>query len=594
MKYFIRLTCIIFVFGLCASTSALTWYVPIPCPTIQAGIDSASTGDTVLVTDGTYTGDGNRDIDFDGKAILVTSENGPLLTIIDCEGDTLNPHRGFYFHNGEDTTSVVRGFTIQNGGAYDGGGIHCDGSSPTIEDNIITGNTVSWEGGGIYCGSCSPLIKNNTITGNYGLYGGGIYCEHPSSPTIKGNTITGNTFGKYGGGIYSFESSPIIIYNTITGNTSNYVYGYGGGILCEYDTSLTIDSNTITENTTDFCGGGIACYQAYPSITRNIIIGNESSWGGGIYCEDSSKAITTIEFNTIMGNIGEEGGGICCWRSSPTIAHNAIIENQATWGGGIYCEDLSSPIIDGNTNTKNTASNEGGGIYIYDQSSPTIINSIFWEDSAGTAQEIYLLGSSSLTISYSDVEGGSAAVYVTPGCTLYWEQGNINTDPLFVTGSFGDYYLSQTAAGQTEQSPCVDAGDPSSSLPLGTTRTDGAIDMWPADMGYHYPVTSGIVEEDLNDIHQRIKYLHQNYPNPFISTTTIKFLVITPSQITLSIYNICGALVRRLVDDKVSVGIHEAIWDGRNGQGHKVSSGVYLYRLEFGDYSETRHMIILR
>lgn len=87
--------------------SASTIHVPADQPTIQAGVNAAVDGDMVLVADGTYTGDGNRDMDFWGKAIVVMSENGAPETIIDCAGDSLDPHLAFYFHSGEDVGSIV-------------------------------------------------------------------------------------------------------------------------------------------------------------------------------------------------------------------------------------------------------------------------------------------------------------------------------------------------------------------------------------------------------------------------------------------------------------------------------------------------------
>ncbi len=80
-------------------------------------------------------------------------------------------------------------------------------------------------------------------------------------------------------------------------------------------------------------------------------------------------------------------------------------------------------------------------------------------------------------LTYSDIEGG------------YLGEGNIDADPLFVTGTSGDYYLSQTAAGQGSDSPCVDTGSETaedSGLDDRTTRTDGVPDSGIVDMGYHY------------------------------------------------------------------------------------------------------------
>ena len=99
-----------------------TLLVPSEYATIQAGIDAAVDGDTVLVADGTYSGPGNRDMDFGGKAITVQSENGPAACIIDIAADENDPHRAFHFCSGEPAESVVAGFTIQNGFMDRGGG----------------------------------------------------------------------------------------------------------------------------------------------------------------------------------------------------------------------------------------------------------------------------------------------------------------------------------------------------------------------------------------------------------------------------------------------------------------------------------------
>lgn len=203
-----------------------------PKKTIQAGIDASTDTDTVQVADGTYTGDGNRDLTFLCKAITLRSENGPENTIIDCEGTESEPHRGFYFYCGEGPDSVVEGFTICNGYANSGGAIYCHGSSPTITGCIITDNTSAGPeptfhgGGGIYCyDSSSPRIESCTIAGNTAANeGGGVYCLILSDATITNCTIRDNTAGGAGGGIRCVYSNAEITECSITGN----VAGWGG------------------------------------------------------------------------------------------------------------------------------------------------------------------------------------------------------------------------------------------------------------------------------------------------------------------------------------------------------------------------------
>jgi hypothetical protein len=133
--------------------------VPADYSTIQAAINAAVDGDTVLVSDGTYT----EKIDFNGKAITVQSVNGAASTTIDG-GDIF---RVVSFLSGELATSVLNGFTITNGYSLygDGGGIYCYSSSPTITNCTIIGNSAH-DGGGIYCYSSSPTITNCDIRNN--------------------------------------------------------------------------------------------------------------------------------------------------------------------------------------------------------------------------------------------------------------------------------------------------------------------------------------------------------------------------------------------------------------------------------------------
>lgn len=240
--------------------------VPSQYATIQAGIDAAAAGDTVLVADGTYMGAGNKGLNFNGKAIVVMSENGPEVTIIDCKGNG----RGFSFYSGEGSTSVVKGFTVDNGSASDGGGIHCTGSSPKITSNILSNNSAQYSGGGIYCYiDSSPTIISNIFSGNSaGIYGGAIYCDSNASPEITHSIFSSNSAGSSGGGISCWEDSSPKIVNCIF--SSNFASESSGGISCYNNSSPTIlntilwgdtsgeiylDSSTITITYSDIQGG---------------------------------------------------------------------------------------------------------------------------------------------------------------------------------------------------------------------------------------------------------------------------------------------------------------------------------------------------
>ncbi|HNQ43799.1 MAG TPA: T9SS type A sorting domain-containing protein, partial [Candidatus Cloacimonadota bacterium] len=88
--------------------------------------------------------------------------------------------------------------------------------------------------------------------------------------------------------------------------------------------------------------------------------------------------------------------------------------------------------------------------------------------------------------------------------------------------------------------------------------------------------------------------LNGNYPNPFNPSTNISFSLATPGKVRLSIYNLRGQLVRRLLDKELGSGNHSLIWDGHDESRRAVASGIYLYRLETAKYQETKRMIMMK
>ena len=252
------------------NTATSTWH-----STIQEAIDDANEGDEIVLAPYTYTGDGNRDLNFGGKAITVRSidPNDPDIvasTIIDCQGTAQEPHHGFLFKNGEESNSVVAGLTIINGYAADsssyGGAIYCSNSGPTIRNCIMTGNTADSDGGGIgaFCFSQAPIIKNCVISQNSARNGGGIFCSW-GEPEISNCMIFKNTAAERGGGIDCIATSALIENCTLTDNTADY----GGGVMLNGAGSPTLSNCILWNNMAVSDGNEISL--AYPSDSNVTI-----------------------------------------------------------------------------------------------------------------------------------------------------------------------------------------------------------------------------------------------------------------------------------------------------------------------------------
>jgi hypothetical protein len=237
-----------------------TYYVPDDFFTIQAALDGAINGDTIVVRDGVRTGAGNRNLDFRGKGITLRSKNGPENCIIDCR----KKGRGFYFHTGESTDSVVDGFTIVRGSSTNrGGAFCCINSSPTIINCRIAHNSVyggmgsSGYGGGIYCDGSFAVIRECLISRNRAEIGGGICC-FDSFPIISNCTITENR-AEYagesaaGGGLWCVGGEPTLVNCTISGNVADGIVG-GIGVSPGIIINSIVWANWLDESASEIYG----------------------------------------------------------------------------------------------------------------------------------------------------------------------------------------------------------------------------------------------------------------------------------------------------------------------------------------------------
>ncbi|TFH46707.1 MAG: T9SS type A sorting domain-containing protein, partial [ANME-2 cluster archaeon] len=347
-------------------------------PTIQAGIDSSSHGDTVLVTSGTYY----ENINFNGKNIVLCSQFIFSNDTTDIAETVIDGNRAgcvVVFENGEDSTAVICGFTITNGYVRlennRGGGITClNMSSPILSSLHIRNNNIDGDphdngGAGIYCKSNSnPVMDNIKLFDNsaQGCDGGAILCRDSSSMVISNSIIRQN---KSSWGTICLFDSNIEIDNVLIEKNSTWVTG--AGLHLERSDAI-VKNSQIINNHVSRRGGGIHSWDS-SFILDNVLIENNSATdeddegeGGGLYMNSNSYGL--IENSTISSNMSLQGGGGIFIIESQLDMNNVVIKNNISkWsglGGGI-CALSSGAIVD-MENVKiyrNRARRAGGGIY---------------------------------------------------------------------------------------------------------------------------------------------------------------------------------------------------------------------------------------
>ncbi|KPK63616.1 hypothetical protein AMJ83_06220 [candidate division WOR_3 bacterium SM23_42] len=586
--------CIFSALGINPVLQAITWHVPADIPTLKTAVeDSAGYGDTVMVAAGTYnTASGEVfPINMQNGVVLI-SQSGPSATTIDA-----NASDRVFDCQALDSTTVIHGFTITGGSAFDAGGIYCNNSFMKISDNIIKGNAATGYvgcGGGIYCDYDNSSIIDNLITENTALsyMGGGIYCYYSGS-IIEGNTVAHNT-ARYGGGIFNDHSAPLIKRNLVR---KNHALETGGGIDCYMTSSPAIVANVIIDNTCMQNGAGIACcYSCIPVIYNNTIARNAGQYGGG---------------TRTLGN------------SAAELYMNAIIDNV----DGLYLTETSGAMTANHNNIYYNSYQQGGYEVINNTSYNLDMTSNFWWTNDSSAIDSLIFGQVNFTpflstpdsdapgepLTVSSVAVMSDSTYTTPqtgvlsyGDTLFIElQGtnwnNAFVDPaLVIICSNKDTYgigvaliETDTATGMYHGTAYIDTTSNDLHNCVGVYQHDTVIIKANVDHSKRDTVfigTTGISETEKHPA-SRGMVLH-SCPNPFSEKTEISFHHPVPGEIQLRIFDVLGRLVKSFNLESCILSHASSIsWDGRDNQGRHIKSGIYLCQLE-DDHSVERKSII--
>lgn len=398
------------------------------------------------------------------------------------------------------------------------------------------------------------------------------------------NTLGGETIivapGTYHENIdFNGKNSRIVSYFEHTG-VIRYIYdtiidGGDDGAVISFRNSENnragITGFTIT-NGRSSNGAGIIINGADPVLSHLRVIGNTASVnGGGIIVQQSNAVLRDIM--VADNQAGNFGGGIFIINSRPVLERIDIHQNSANMNGGLAVNysSLAGKHLTVADNSAVGGNPVTGGVLSVN-STVYLINSILW---GNIPNQTGLMLDGTIDAFYSNIQGG------------FQGEGNIDSDPLFVNTEENDYRLSSN-------SPCIDAGtayyqhDGVELINLSPTDYTGNA----PDMGA-YDLLLANIDDSLPAAAEKLTI--RTAPNPFNPSTMISFNLPARDNTYLTIYNIKGQLVKRLIDGEViDAGEHSIVWNGTDAAGVFQASGVYLLRLTNGSQGVTTKVMLLK
>lgn len=573
--------------------------------TIQAGINAAQPGDTVLVADGIYF---EQVTIMSKKPLLVASHfiiDGDSTHLLNTKIDGSNL-TGFYrsavVFRYVDTTAILAGFTIQggkgnrSGDLIQGGGINFISSGGKIIHNRIINNVL--DGG--------PFGQNCKVAGG-AMYSSSAYSWIVVTDNlIKGNICKSNVEYAFGAGGYL--RSDVRFVNNVVRENQSISYGNtvseGAGFCVDGHPTYTVMLkainnkffNNLSKSDLYSDGAGLISVRAENYIIHNEFLNNVSespnSCGAGIELA-LTTAPSVIENNLFQANTGNTGTAIDIWletADSVFIRNNSFIENEGVSGVGIYSQN-GTLIIENNIFNKNTATVSGGAILLNKSGTasntariinntfsgnsaelnggalaslkcnPYLLNNIFWNNTSPEGADIKV-SAGDVTIAYCDIDISNVS-----GLSKILG-GIICCDPIF---------CDTTCLMPDSVSPCLNRGAVYFLFTENDTvfapQTDILYQPRPLQTGYDIGAYERLASTvDVKDLAHEIQLVI--YPNPAKGIVKVQYVLNKPEWVTLSVFDIFG-------NEKYS-----------NVYSH--SAGEYSIPINMQDFSSGSYMISLQ
>jgi hypothetical protein len=538
------------VVALCASTTlAGVIHVPGDYSQINAAVQAAASGDTVLVAAGTFQ-DCTHESEGPGttltcvimKSGVTLRGAGPEATIIDAQ----SLGRGIIAID----VANCRIENLQVTGAFAevyGSAVlmkHVP-NSVTMTDVRIAGNL---DGGIICISEAHAVLTRVTAVGNLAKQGGGIAIEDTSNVHLIDCLIDDN-IAPSGAGVFIRGGCQAVMEGcVVSNNTITADFGNGGGVAVQ-DANILMEDCDILANTTLGYGGGLVFTNNATGLISNCrIIGNAAASayneGGGIYSSQSPMVLRNVVIadNHASGAFAEGGGVAVSFTPSPTFENCTITGNSASGSeatGGVYAAFFTAPQF---TNCIIANTTLGLGLNCVFDAAPVFTGCDVWGNS-----------------------GGDALCGVDNGC-------NFSANPLFCTEPGMEYHIQNG-------SPCARGNHPNGGC--------GAVYCGA------YPV--GCTDVGVEDVPAGQRLVLGNAPNPFNPQTTIHFVLDAPGAAMIRIVDLRGHAVRTFrFEDLRANQRYEFNWNGADDAGLAMPSGVYLYQLDAGGVTTSKRMSLIR